>query len=130
MERKKRYQEKIELAEKRVVEIEEWIPFPDEKSKLATYKAFQEIVEAISDVLAMFLKDKGKFVEDDYKNIEKLTELKFLEEKDAGMLEDANGLRNRIIHKYNKTDDAVAKESIQTLLPELKKILKKLENAI
>ncbi len=130
MERKKRYQEKKELAEKRIIEIEEWISSPDEKSKLASYKAFQEIVEAISDMAAMLIKDRGKLVEDDYKNIEKLIEIKILEDKEAKILEDANGLRNRIIHKYNKTDDIIAKESIQNLLPYLKKILKKLENAI
>ncbi len=130
MERKKRYQEKIELAEKRILEAEEWIPLQDEKSKLAAYKAFQEIVEAISDIIAMLLKDKGKLIEDDYKNIEKITQLKMLDEKDAKILEDANGLRNRIIHKYNRTDDAIAKESIQNLLPQLKTILKKFEHAI
>ncbi len=130
MERKKRYLEKIELAEKRIIEIEEWISSQDEKSKLASYKAFQEIVEVISDIAAMLLKDKEKLVEDDYKNIEKLMQLKIIGDNEAKILEDANGLRNRIIHKYNKTDDIIAKESIQILLPQIKKILKKLENAI
>lgn len=124
MERKKRYQEKMELAEKRIGEIEEWISSSDEKSKLASYKAFQEVIEAISDVIAMFLKDKNKLVEDDYKNIEKLTEIKILEDEEAKILENANGLRNRVIHKYNKTDDLIAKESIQILIPNLKKIIK------
>ena len=130
MERKKRYQEKTELAEKRIGEIEEWISSSDEKSKLASYKAFQEVIEAILDIIAMFIKDKGKLVEDDYKNIEKLTEIRILDDKEAKILENANGLRNRVIHKYNKTDDAIARESIQILLPDLKKILEKLENAI
>ena len=130
MERKKRYKEKIELADKRIAEIEEWLPsVEDERSKLASYKAFQEVSEAISDIIAMLLKDKGKLVEDDYKNIESLKTLKIIDENDVKILEDANGLRNRIIHKYNKTDDEIAKESIKSLLPHIKFILKKLEHA-
>ena len=130
MERKKRYKEKIELADKRIAEIEEWLPsVEDERSKLASYKAFQEVSEAISDIIAMLLKDKGELVEDDYKNIESLKTLKIIDENDVKILEDANGLRNRIIHKYNKTDDEIAKESINSLLPNIKSILKKLEHA-
>ena len=126
MERKIRYKIKLEFAEKRIIQIEEWLSFNDEKTKLACYNAFQEIVEVISDVIAMLIKDKGKIVEDDYKNIEKLAEIKIIEEKDRKILEDANGLRNRIIHKYNKTDDTTARESIISLLPYLKNILEKL----
>jgi len=124
MERIIRYKEKVELAEKRIEQIEEWMPISEEKTKLACYKAFQEIVEAISDIVAMLVKDRGKLVEDDYKNIEKLAEIKLIEEKDVKILEDANGLRNRIVHKYNKTDDALAIESIIYLLPHLKQIQK------
>lgn len=126
-ERKVRYKEKIELAEKRISEIEEWTPLDDEKTKLASYKAFQEITEAISDLVAIHIKDEGKLVEDDYKNIEKLNEIKIIDEKESKILKDANGLRNRIIHKYNKTDDTLAKESIKNLIPHLKIILKKLD---
>jgi len=124
--REKRYKEKIELGEKRIIEIEEWISADDEKTKLACYKAFQELAEISSDLIAMQIKDKGKLVEDDYKNIEKLKEIGIIDEKEMKLLEDTNGLRNRIIHKYNKTDDSLAKESIKTLLPHLKNILKKL----
>lgn len=46
---------------------------------------------------------------------------------DAKILREANGLRNRVIHKYNKTDDNTAKESIINLLPHLKEILEKLK---
>lgn len=122
----KRYGEKIELGDKRITEIEEWISTDDEKTKLACYKAFQELAEISSDLIAMYIKDKNKLVEDDYKNVEKLKEIGIINEKEMKILEDTNGLRNRIIHKYNKTDDALAKESIKTLLPHLKLILKKL----
>ncbi len=125
-EREKRYMKKIELAEERLNDIAALIPgFNDKIRKLACYKAFQEVVEALFDVIAMLLKDKGKLVEDDYANIGKLEEMGIIEEKDAAALREANGLRNRVIHKYNKTDDNTAKESIANLMPNLENILEK-----
>ena len=121
--RRKRYLEKSELAEKRISEIEEWIEGDDEKTKLACYKAFQEIVEVLFDLVAMKIKDSDKNVEDDYKNTEKLADMGIKEKKNAEILNEANGLRNRIVHKYNNLDDALAKESIIELMPNLKKIL-------
>ena len=121
--RRKRYLEKSELAEKRISEIEEWIEGDDEKTKLACYKAFQEIVEVLFDLVAMKIKDSDKNVEDDYKNTERLIDMKIIDKKNAEILNEANGLRNRIVHKYNNLDDALAKESIIELMPNLKKIL-------
>ncbi|MBI2043305.1 DUF86 domain-containing protein [Candidatus Pacearchaeota archaeon] len=124
--REKRYKEKAELVEKRLSEIREWIAEDDEKTKLACYKAFQEIVEAIFDIVAMKIKDSDKIVEDDYKNTEKLVNVKIIDKKDAKILNEANGLRNRIIHKYNNIDDILAKKSIVEIMPHLKNVFKKL----
>ena len=41
-----------------------------EKTKLATYKAFQEIVEACMDIVAMMCKDSKIPPQDDYTNQE------------------------------------------------------------
>ena len=125
--RKKRYKEKLELAEERINDIEILLKeFDDKFSRLACYKAFQELVEAIFDVVAMLLKDQGKIVEDDYTNVEKIEKEGIITKEDAEILREANGLRNRIIHRYNKTDDAVAKQSIENLLPHLENILERL----
>ncbi|MEM2933109.1 MAG: DUF86 domain-containing protein [Candidatus Pacearchaeota archaeon] len=128
-ERKKRYQEKINLIEKRISEIEEWTDEiekkGDEKVKLACYKAFQEIAEAFFDLIAMKIKDLNKLVEDDYTNIDRLKNLNFLNEKEARILKEVNGLRNRLVHKYNQLNDAVAQESIKNLLPFLNTLLEK-----
>ena len=63
-ERLVRYIAKLELLEERLNDIESWISGlsfeefeSDKKTKLATYKAFQEAVEAITDICAMMLKD-------------------------------------------------------------------------
>lgn len=124
----KRYKEKIEIVEERLLDVEELINELENKIKrLACYKAFQEIVEGLFDLVAMFLKDKGKNVEDDYANLDKLESIGVINKEDVKILQEANGLRSRIIHRYNKTDDSIAEESIRTLFPGLDKIIKKLK---
>ncbi len=64
-------QEKIEIVDKRINNIEETLEeFKKETTKLACYKAFQEVVEALTDIIAMLIADSNKTVEDDYSNIE------------------------------------------------------------
>ena len=50
-----------------------------------------------------------------------------LKENDTKILKEANGLRNRIVHKYNRTDDEIARESIESMLPEIKRRINKFE---
>lgn len=121
-DRRDRYKDKIELIEKRIREIDEWTTISseefleDERTKLATYKAFQELAESCMDIIAMVCKDVKILPKDDYTNIEKLSaRLKF----DKRVLQDANGLRNRLIHRYNTTDDLMAFQSIKEILPEI-----------
>ena len=130
-QRKKRYNEKVQLIDERLKDVEDLISDFDNKiNRLACYKAFQEIVEGLFDIIAMLLKDKNKIVEDDYANIGKLEDTKAISKDDAAVLREANGLRNRVIHKYNKTDDNTAKESILNLKPKLEEILEKFKEAI
>ena len=126
--RQKRYKEKIDLIEERLEDVETLVnDFSDKIKRLACYKAFQEAVEGLFDIIAMSLKDEDKVIEDDYTNIDKLEEIGVLNLKDSKILREANGLRNRVVHKYNKTDDNTAKESIRNLLPHLKEISEKLK---
>lgn len=120
-DRTKRYWDKINLISKRSDEIREWTAPPpkdfisDEKTKLATYKAFQEIAEACMDIVAMMCKDLGIPPKDDYTNVELLKgEIPF---ENMESLIEANGLRNRLVHRYNTTDDLLALESIKEILP-------------
>lgn len=121
-ERCDRYKDKLELIEKRLQEIEEWTDISseefiyDEKTKLATYKAFQEISESCMDIIAMACKDLKILPKDDYTNIEKLNSKLNIDKR---RLQEINGLRNRLIHRYNRTDDTIAFESIHELLPEI-----------
>jgi uncharacterized protein YutE (UPF0331/DUF86 family) len=123
IERAKRYKDKTCIIIKRSNQIESWVQdlsydqfLDDDRTKLATYKAFQEIVEACMDIVAMMCKDLNLVPKDDYSNIENLDKI---DRKTKTSLAAANGLRNRLVHRYNQTDDRVALESINVLLPDL-----------
>ena len=62
------------------------------------------MVECIFGIIAMFLKDGNKIVEDDYSNVERLEEDGLISQENANILSEANGLRNLLVHRYNKVD--------------------------
>ena len=121
VERASRYKDKLDLLFKRAGQAEKWLAdasaqdfLQDEKTMLASYKAFQEAVEASQDLVAMMCKEAGIRSQDDYSNLERLephsTRLR-------SVLIEANGLRNHLVHRYNKRDDLLALESMKDLLP-------------
>lgn len=121
LERASRYKDKLNLISKRAGQIDEWLSLApaedfleDDKTRLASYKAFQEAVEACMDLVAMMCKDLRIVPKDDYSNIENLEELA---ETTKNALIEANGLRNHLVHRYNRMDDLLALESMISLLP-------------
>ena len=126
IERAKRYREKLNFIRERVADVEDWMPFEvsdfssDKRNRLAIYKAFQELIEASFDVTAMVCKDSKMVPKDDYTNLETLKNIKIIDERLKNALAESNGLRNRLVHRYNSLDDTLAFESIQTLLPDFK----------
>jgi len=115
--RRKRYLQKLELIDIRVGNISSWteglLPeefSSDDKTRLATFKALQEAIEACMDICAMLVKDLGFCTSDDYSNVEKLTSKGMFTPEVGDFLRRANGLRNRLIHEYNRiSDDLVLK---------------------
>lgn len=123
-DRLRRYWDKINLISKRRNQIREWTAIrsedfiKDEKTKLATYKAFQEIAEACMDIVAMMCKDSKIPPKDDYSNIELLKDKIPFENMEETLIE-ANGLKNRLVHRYNTADDLLVFESIKEILPRI-----------
>lgn len=120
IERAGRYKDKLDLIFKRAGQAQIWLEevsaevfLEDDKTKLASYKAFQEAVEASMDLVAMMCKDLGIQPQDDYSNLERLDDLG---EGSKKVLIEANGLRNHLVHRYNKRDDLLALESMRGLL--------------
>jgi uncharacterized protein YutE (UPF0331/DUF86 family)/predicted nucleotidyltransferase len=126
IERAKRYREKLNFIMQSVVDIEDWMPSEvsdfssDKRNRLAIYEAFQELIEASFDVMAMACKDSKMVPKDDYTNLETLKNIKIIDERLKNALAESNGLRNRLGHRYNNLDDSLAFVSIQTLLPDFK----------
>lgn len=129
VERLKRYKDKLDLIEKRIDELIEWKGdfLSDEKSKLASYKAFQEVVEASMDIIAMLIKDENLVPKDDYSNIDIAEKNGLLKSELYSALRDMNGLRNRVIHEYNGLSDSLAFESIENLIPDIRKLAEFIE---
>jgi uncharacterized protein YutE (UPF0331/DUF86 family) len=120
IERAGRYKDKLDLIFKRAGQAQDWLEdvsfevfLEDDKTKLASYKAFQEAVEACMDLVAMMCKDLGIKPQDDYGNLENLVGLT---EGSKKVLIEANGLRNHLVHRYNKRDDLLALDSMRGLL--------------
>jgi uncharacterized protein YutE (UPF0331/DUF86 family) len=127
----KRYKDKINVILERSEEINEWTEGydvdefrRDEKTKLAVYKAFQEVAESCMDIIAMACKDEKIVPKDDYTNIENL---KFIDERMKEVLTEVNGLRNRLVHRYNQSDDLVAFVSVKELLPKIEEFVEVVE---
>lgn len=127
--RKRRYSEKLEVFE----EEREFIKvnaLEDDVTKRALLYALQVCVDVVMDVVAMATKDLGLTVEDDYTNIQKLEKEKVLAKRDAELIRRFNGLRNAIVHKYNRLDlDAVQRglNKIEKLYNVLDKLVEVVE---
>ena len=108
VERASRYKDKLDLLFKRTGQAEKWLAdasaqdfLKDEKTMLASYKAFQEAVEASQDLVAMMCKDTGIRPQNDYSNLERLESIST---RSRNVLIEANGLRNHLVHKYKKKE--------------------------
>jgi uncharacterized protein YutE (UPF0331/DUF86 family) len=131
VERRIRYLDKLAHIDRRILNIESWLPMSEEeRTRLAIYKAFQEIVEALFDIIAMKLVDLKIPPKDDYTNIKILEESGLFDNTLSSILRKANGLRNRLVHGYNTLSDEVALGSIKILLPEIKKMRRFIETWI
>jgi uncharacterized protein YutE (UPF0331/DUF86 family) len=105
-ERTIRYNEKIDFIVISITTLPEK-PEGDIEISAAFYKLHTSI-EGAMDLAAMILKDLGRKVEDDYTNIENLRELGIIDSRLAEKLKKCNGLRNYLVHRYNKVDVELA----------------------
>jgi uncharacterized protein YutE (UPF0331/DUF86 family) len=111
-----RYIEKLEHFNKIMKKLVEWIEYLDDnrflaldlKEQFGIYHAFQIIIEIITDLIAMVVKDLKVKPKDDYSNINCLKEQKFLSGELSSSLRKLNGLRNILVHDYNGIDDLLA----------------------
>lgn len=131
--RRKRYLEKLEVFEEEMEFIEakaKTLVVEDDVTKRALLYALEVCVDVVLDVVAMATKDLGLAVEDDYTNVEKLEKEKMLTKKESELIRRFNGLRNAVVHKYNRLDlDAVQRglNKIKVLYEVLDKLVGAME---
>lgn len=123
-ERLARYADKLNHVDDRLAEFQQWSQLApeDAMAKAASFKALQEIGEAIADVCAMLTKDTGRSPKDDYTNVEKLEEQGIFTGDLRSVVEELNGLRNRLVHEYDSFDSRTALDSGRRLAQKIPKV--------
>ena len=87
-------------------------------------------IDAVMDIIAMLVRDLGMNVSDDYTNIDKLAEKRIIDKELADKLKLLNGLRNAIVHKYNKFDERVVKENLNEIIDIIFTFIRVVENVL
>ncbi len=119
-----RYREKMEYV------IEELNSIREPKSQLELSGVFYNLItsiEASMDLIAMLLRDLGERIEDDYSNVDKLVDLGIIEKDLGESLKRCNGLRNWLVHRYNRVDADLVLDSVEEIKEALYSLLKKIE---
>ncbi|MEF8874963.1 MAG: DUF86 domain-containing protein [Candidatus Thermoplasmatota archaeon] len=111
---KERYIKKIENFEKEKEYIKQH-EIKDDTTERAVLYSLQVCVEVTTDIIAMKVKDIGLVVEDDYSNIEKLMDQGIITEEEANLLRRFNGVRNAVVHKYDKLDIDIIKKALDKI---------------
>jgi len=138
-ERITRYKEKEEHFNKIFEKLKKWtsdinvnefLTKTNLEKQFAIYHAYQIIIEIITDLAAMVVKDLKILPKDDYVNINILAENDIISVRLATKIKDANGLRNRIVHNYNGLANDIAYKSILTTINDVEKYIEAIKNWI
>ena len=97
----------------------------------ALFYRLQVSIDAAMYIVAMLSKDLGITVKDDYSNIDELENLNIFPDEFLNEIRRLNGLRNVLVHKYNKIEEdliVTEKDHFVEVLKEFIKIVEKLIN--
>ncbi len=109
----KRYHDKIH----HIIDYIQELPIKprNELEKRGIFYSLQTSIEAMVDLIAMCVKDLGIQVKEDIINISKIVEVRKLDPELGENLKNANGLRNIIVHRYNKIDELLILDSVESI---------------
>lgn len=97
----------------------------------ALFYRLQVSIDAAIDIIAMLSKDLGITVKDDYSNLDELENLNIFPGDFLNEIRRLNGLRNVLVHRYNKIEEELIvseKDHFVEVLKEFIKIVEKLIN--
>ena len=114
-----RVKDKIEEVENYLSELAEIVPesfqdyIHDLKTKAACERYFEKIIEAVTDLAFLIIKDKGfRVPEKDKEAFDVLAEEEIISEELSERLKGAKGMRNILAHEYGEIDDEIVFESV------------------
>jgi len=120
-----RIKDKTEEIEKYVSELDEIIPenyeeyLNDIKSKAACERYAEKIVQAITDLAFLVIKDRKLISpESDIEAFSILSSNNIISIELADRLQDAKGMRNILAHEYGEVDDEIVFNAISSELRE------------
>lgn len=129
MKRKDQYSRKLEFIIDKISllpdNIEENVFYAD-----ALFYRLQVSIDATMDVIAMLCKDLGITVRDDYSNIDDLEKLNIFQTDLLKNLRRLNGLRNALVHRYNKIEEERIIQEKENYVDNLKKFVKDVEKIV
>ncbi len=102
----------------------------NEKELYAIFYLIHTSIEASMDICAMLVKDLGGIPGDDYTNIEFLIEKGVLKDNIGEKMKKLNGMRNILVHRYNKIDESLIVDSIDEIKEVLEKFVYGVNNAL
>ena len=129
MKRKEQYNRKLEFIIDKLSllpeNIEENIFYVD-----ALFYRLQVSIDAAMDIIAMLCKDLGITVKDDYSNIDELEDLDLFRKELLKNLRRLNGVRNVLVHRYNKIDEQQIISEKENFVKMLKEFARQVEKVI
>ncbi|MBY9010102.1 MAG: DUF86 domain-containing protein [Candidatus Lokiarchaeota archaeon] len=129
MKRKDQYNRKLEFIIDKLSllpdNVEENIFYVD-----ALFYRLQVSVDAAMDIVAMLCKDLGITVKDDYLNIDALEALDLFQKELLRNLRRLNGVRNALVHRYNKIEEEQIIKEKENFVNILKEFVKRVEKVV
>lgn len=125
MNRIEQYKRKLEFIIDKITVLPEKLD--DNKFFLdALFYRLQISIDASMDVVAMLCKDLGITVKDDYSNLDEIEKLSIFTPGLINELRKWNGLRNVLVHKYNKIEEEIVFQNknrvVETLITFAKEV--------
>lgn len=125
MNRIEQYKRKLEFIIDKITVLPEKLD--DNKFFLdALFYRLQISIDASMDVVAMLCKDLGITVKDDYSNLNEIEKLSIFTPGLINELRKWNGLRNVLVHKYNKIEEEIVFQNknrvVETLITFAKEV--------
>ncbi len=84
------------------------------EKRLACERAFEKIIEAVNDLAILFIRQKRYDLKNEAKIFNILSERSIIPQILGERLQQAKGMRNFLIHQYEKIDDELVFEAVSS----------------